>query len=171
VGALPRPFVGLGAYAPSAPAGSGLPAPAIGVSGLDNHVRPCGAQIGSRSRSGITSQTLCCLDVSVFAAAVSPRKPKTQRGGPRRTLAGGAGNMAPRKPNRASWRPAPDACGRRRQPRAAKTRCRMRGDLFPRLQFVFPQPARLGSRMGSPRGASHRRPFAWLRVTLSFVSC
>jgi hypothetical protein len=38
--------------------------------------------------------------------------------GPRRTLAGGAGNIAPRKPTRG-----------------------VRGDLFPRLQFVVPRPA------------------------------
>jgi hypothetical protein len=64
---------------------------------------------------GITGKTLCCLDLSVFAAAVSPRKPKTQRGGSRRTLAEGASNIAPRKLIRGA-----------------------RGDLFPRLQFDLP---------------------------------
>jgi hypothetical protein len=57
---------------------------------------------------GITDKAQCLLDLSVFVAARAGRlreAPATsrrenqqrRRGGPRRTLAGGAGNIAPRK--------------------------------------------------------------------------
>jgi hypothetical protein len=62
-------------------------------------------------------KTLCRVDLICF------------RGGPRRTLAGGAGNIAPRKPIRGA-----------------------RGDLFPRLQFFFPHPASRSRNLHVSRG-------------------
>ena len=168
-GALPRPFVWLGANAPGAPAGSRAPCTRYREIGMGCHDRSCGAPIGSRSRSAQQRQIPalpwpCCFrggriaaktkDAGAAARAGRLREaPATsrsenqrrRRGGPRRTLAGGAGNIAPRKPTRG-----------------------VRGDLFPRLSFVFPHPARatvpgIRGSAGS-RCCPGRRAWAWSGV-------